>query len=260
MTAFQRDIVFSRTAGLIGTEGLEKLKQAHAAVFGLGGVGSYACEALARSGVGRLTLIDSDAVSLSNLNRQLIADLTTVGMPKTEAAARRIRSINPDCRVTEHRLLFLPDTADAIDFRDFDYVIDAIDNVTGKLCIIEKARMAGVPVISAMGTGNKLHPELLRISDLYETSVCPLARVMRSECRKRGIEALKVVWSPEAPKAAAVMPEDAAGTAAGSGAGAEPGPAVPLSKKPVPASIAFVPSVAGLMMAGEVIRTIAGVE
>ena len=211
----------ARTALLLGEEALEKLKNARVAVFGVGGVGGYCVEALARSGIGALDLIDSDTVALSNLNRQIIALRSTVGRLKVEVAAERVRDINPD----------------RFDFRAYDYVVDCIDTVKGKLALAEQAQEAGTPIISAMGAGNKLDPTRFEIADIYETSVCPLARVMRTECRKRGIRRLKVVYSRETPLA----PRD---TGSNEKKGAHP----------APGSIAFVPSVAGLILAGEVIR------
>ena len=218
---------FSRTELLIGKEGIEKLQRSRVAVFGVGGVGGFAVEALARSGVGALDLIDKDDVSMSNLNRQIIALTSTVGRPKVEVAAERISDINPDCKVTVHKTFYLPDTKDEFDFSDYDYVVDAIDTVTGKLLIIEEAKAANVPVISSMGAGNKLDPAAFEVADIYKTSVCPLAKVMRRELKKRGVDHLKVVYSKEEPKKPAAD---------------------------FPASIAFVPSVAGLIIAGEVVK------
>lgn len=223
---------------LIGEEGAEKLRRSRVAVFGIGGVGGYVTEALARAGVGELDLIDNDTVSLSNINRQIIALHSTTGRYKTETAAARIADISPECRVRTYNILYLPETADMFDFSAYDYVVDAIDNVTGKLTLIERARDAKVPVISSMGTGNKLHPELLELADIYDTSVCPLARVMRYECRKRGIDRLKVVYSKEKPLTPHSQPTD--------------------TKKPVPGSISFVPGAAGLIIAGEVVRSLIG--
>lgn len=215
---------------------MERLKNSRVAVFGVGGVGGYAVEALARSGVGALDLIDKDVVSRSNINRQIIALESTVGQYKTDAAEKRIREINPDCRVTVHHMFFMPDTADQIDFSQFDYVVDAIDTITGKLEIIMRAKAAGAPVISSMGAGNKLDPTAFAVADIYSTSVCPLARVMRRELKKRNVDSLKVVYSTEQ----AVTPENP-----------EKDPA---SGKSVPGSVAFVPSTAGLIIAGEVIK------
>lgn len=233
---------FSRTELLLGGEAMERLRGSRVAVFGIGGVGGYAVEALARSGVGALDLIDNDIVSVSNINRQIIALDSTVGMYKTEAAKARIADINPHCRVTAHNIFFMPETAELIDFSLFDYVIDAIDTVTGKIEIIMHAKFAGVPVISSMGAGNKLDPTLFRVADIYKTSVCPLARVMRREMKKRGIKDLKVVYSEEE----AVKPQNSDIS--------QP------SGKPVPGSNAFVPSVAGLIIAGEVIKDLAFCE
>ncbi len=230
---------FSRTGLLFGEEGMKRLAESRVAVFGIGGVGGYAVEALARSGIGALELIDSDTVAVTNLNRQIIALDSTVGMYKVDAAAARVKDISPDTEVTARRCLFLPETADEFDFTRYDYVIDAIDNITGKLEIIMRSQAAGVPVISAMGAGNKLDPTQLRAADIYETSVCPLARVMRRELKKRGVKKLRVVYSAEPP---AVHPDADEQTHAG---------------RSVPASNAFVPSVMGLIIAGEVIKAIA---
>ncbi len=225
---------FSRTERLIGKTALEKLKTARVAVFGLGGVGSYVVEALARSGVGHLDLVDKDKVDITNINRQIIALHSTVGKYKTTVMKERIADINPNAVVTEYKLFFLPETANEIDFSQFDYVVDAIDTVSGKLALIEKAVAAGVPIISSMGTGNKLNPTAFEVADISKTSVCPLARVMRRELKKRGIEHLKVVYSKEEPIESGVIDEE--------------------SGKPLPSSIAFVPSVAGLIIASEVIK------
>ena len=274
---------FTRTEMLLGEEAMEKLAAARVAVFGIGGVGGYVVEGLARSGIGALDLIDSDLVEESNLNRQIIATRDTIGRAKVEAAAERVHSINPDCKVTARRMFFLPESeeesvatqkfgdkpgtdskpeekirigleaeknsddsfdneseiktgSNKIDFTKFDYVVDAIDTVTGKLGLIQCAKDAGVPVISAMGAGNKLDPTAFEVADSYETSVCPLARVMRRECKKRGIESLKVVYSKEPPLA----PEGNEAPAPG--------------RRATPGSVAFVPSVAGLIIAGEVIK------
>ena len=226
----------SRTESLLGEGASRKLKASRVAVFGLGGVGGYVVEGLVRSGVGALDLVDCDKVSLTNLNRQIIATIDTVGRDKTEAARERVLSINPECKVTEHNIMFLPETADEFDFSEYDYVVDAIDTVAGKMQIIESATRAGVPVISSMGTGNKLDPTRFEVADIYETSVCPLAKVIRKECRKRDIPSLKVVYSKEEAMKVNVDEEPAPG------------------KKSVPGSISFVPSVAGLIIAGEVIK------
>ena len=225
---------FSRTALLVGEAGVEKLKKSRVAVFGIGGVGGYVAEALVRSGVGTLDVIDKDVVSESNINRQIIALHSTVGQLKTEVFARRAKDINPNVVVHTHNLFFLPETADEFDFSCYDYVVDAIDTVSGKLAIIEKAKGLGIPVISSMGTGNKLDPTAFAIADISETSVCPLARVMRRELRKRGIEKVKVLYSKEEAMPSSVMDEE--------------------SGKPVPGSISFVPSVAGLIIASEVVK------
>lgn len=233
---------FSRTEILFGSEVMERLRSSRVAVFGVGGVGGYAVEALARSGVGALDLIDNDVVSVSNINRQIIALESTVGMHKTEAAKARIADIDPQCKVTAHNIFFMPETAELIDFSLYDYVIDAIDTVTGKIEIIMRAKSAGVPVISSMGAGNKLDPTRFKVADIYKTSVCPLARVMRREMKKRGVKDLKVVYSEEE----AVKPQNSDIS--------QP------SGKPVPGSNAFVPSVAGLIIAGEVIKDLAFCE
>lgn len=227
---------FARTGLLIGEENLEKLSKARVAVFGVGGVGGFAVEALARSGVGTLDLIDMDTVAESNLNRQIIATRSTIGQPKVLAFKERVKDINPECQVNAHQVFFLPETADQFDFSAYDYVIDAIDTVTGKLMLIEKAKEANVPIISSMGAGNKLDPTAFRVADIYKTNVCPLAKVMRRELKKRGIRKLKVVYSEEQPMTP-LYPE-----------GAEQG------RKVAPGSIAFVPSVVGLIIAGEVIK------
>lgn len=225
---------FSRTALLIGEEGLEKLKNARVAVFGVGGVGGYVVEALARSGVGGLELIDKDVVSVSNINRQIIALHSTVGRLKTEVAAERARDINPDITVTVRNVFYLPETAEEFDFTAYDYVVDAIDTVSGKIALIEQAKKANVPIISCMGAGNKLDATAFEVADIAKTSVCPLARVMRRELKKRRIEHVKVVYSKEEPRESKAQDEE--------------------TGKPIPASIAFVPSVAGLIIAGEVIK------
>ena len=233
---------YARTALLIGEKGVRKLQRSHVAVFGVGGVGGAVCEALARAGIGTLSLIDKDTVSLTNLNRQIIALESTVGMYKADIAAARVAEISPECRVTAHRTMFLPDTADQFDFRMYDYVVDAIDTVTGKLTIITKAKAAGVPVISAMGAGNKRDPAAFEVADIYETSVCPLAKVMRHECRKRGIDSLKVVYSKEMPVQTQTDARDEI---------ADPGST---GRRSIPGSAAFVPSVAGLIIAGEIVN------
>ena len=227
---------FIRTEMLLGTEGMDRLKSARIAIFGIGGVGGYTAEALARSGVGALDLIDNDKVSESNLNRQIIALRSTIGKYKTEVAKARISDINPECTVTAHNIFFMPETADSLDFTQFDYVVDAIDTITGKIEIIMRAKSAGVPVISSMGAGNKLDPTAFEVADIYKTSVCPLARVIRREMKKRGVASLKVVYSREE----AISPKISGITQS--------------SGKPVAGSCAFVPSVAGLIIAGEVVK------
>ena len=238
--------IFSRTQLLYGDEAMKKLAAAHVAIFGVGGVGGYVVEALARSGVGAMDLIDNDRVALSNLNRQIIATHRTVGRLKVEVAAERITDINPQCRVKTYPVFFLPETADSFDFGQYDYVVDAIDTVTGKLAIIEKAKEAGVKVISSMGAGNKLHPEMFEVADLYQTSVCPLAKVMRRECKKRGIDSLKVVYSKE--KVRPPMGEEY-----GSSANEDEGAKRQTRRRSIPGSTAFCPSVAGLIIASEVV-------
>ena len=235
---------FARTELLLGTEAMERLSRCRVAVFGIGGVGGYVVEALARSGVGALDLIDHDVVSLSNLNRQILATHNTLGMLKTEAAKERILSINPKCRVILHNTFFLPQTAEEFDFRNYDYVIDAIDTVTGKIQLILASQAAGTPIISAMGAGNKLDPTAFRIADIYETKGCPLARVMRRELKRLGVEKLKVVYSTEKPQGGYAETESQPTGEEQAGKRA----------KAVPGSVAFVPSVAGLILAGEVIK------
>lgn len=229
--------VFVRTGLLLGRENMEKLARARVAVFGVGGVGGHVVEALARSGVGALELIDDDVVSPDNLNRQIIALRSTIGQPKVEVAKARVLDVNPNCEVTAHRTFYLPETAGQFDFAAYDYVVDAIDTVTGKLMLAEQAAAAGTPLISSMGAGNKLDPTAFRVADVYETKVCPLAKVMRRELKKRGIASLKVVYSEETPLTPEGSPEE--------------------GRRP-PGSVAFVPSVAGLILAGEVIRDLCG--
>lgn len=229
---------FSRTELLVGTEAVEKLKKSHVAVFGVGGVGGYAVEALARSGIGTLDLIDKDKVSISNINRQIIATDKTVGRLKAEVAAERVLDINPDITVNVYNMFYTPETSSNFDFSQYDYVIDAIDTVSGKIELVMQAEKSHTPIISSMGAGNKLDPTMFEVSDIYKTSVCPLARVMRRELKARGIKKLKVVYSKETPVTPKIRQTDS-----------ETG-------KAVPASIAFVPSVVGLIIAGEVIKDI----
>ena len=230
---------FSREELLIGQEGLEKLQKARVAVFGVGGVGGHVVEALARSGVGALDLFDGDRVSLTNINRQIIALDSTVGRLKVEAAKERVLDINPDCRVEAREMFFAPENAGEVDFSQYDYVADAIDTVTSKIELIRLCREAGVPVISSMGAGNKLDPTAFRVDKIEKTSVCPLARVMRRELKKRGITGVKAVYSTEESLTPAqAQSGDEKGTAG----------------RPTPGSMAFVPSVAGLILAGEIIK------
>ena len=234
---------FSRTELLIGKEKMERLKRARVAVFGVGGVGGYAVEALARSGVGILDLIDNDEVCLTNLNRQIIATHKTIGKLKVEAAKERILEINPEAKVNIYNTFYMPDTAQTFDFTQYDYVIDAIDTVTGKLELVMQADKAGCPIISSMGAGNKMDPTAFEVADIYKTSVCPLAKVMRKELKKRGIKKLKVVYSREqAMTSLRELQEEDAGT----------------GRRSVPGSNAFVPSVVGLIIAGEVIKDLIG--
>ncbi len=217
---------FDRTELLLGGESMRKLAGSRVAVFGVGGVGGFVVEGLARSGVGALDLIDHDTVDITNVNRQIVATVDTVGEYKVDVAERRVHSINPDCRVNTFQLFYLPDTKDRFDFRDYDYVVDAVDTVAAKLSLIEAAKQAEVPIICAMGAGNKLDPTAFRVADIYETSVCPLAKVIRKGCRDRGIDSLKVVYSQEQP----------------------------VSNSRPPGSTAFTPSVMGLIIAGEVVK------
>ena len=230
--------LFSRTRLLLGDEAMEKLKKSRVAVFGIGGVGGHAAEALVRSGIGALDIIDNDTVAPSNINRQLIATTKTIGMLKTEAAKMRFLEINPDVTITKHDVFYTPETADMFDFSKYDYIVDAIDTVTGKLALAENAQKAKVPIISSMGAGNKLNPAMFEVSDIYKTSVCPLAKVMRRECKKRGINKLKCVYSKEE----ALTPTGSCDEEPGS------------SRRQIPGSTAFVPSVAGLIIASEVVK------
>ena len=232
---------FLRTAMLLGADALERLQKARVAVFGIGGVGGYTVEALARAGIGALDLIDHDTVSLSNINRQILATHSTVGMEKVEAARMRILDINPGCRVVTHPVFYTPETADRFDFTQYDYIVDAIDTVTGKLQLVQRAMEAGTPIISCMGTGNKLDASAFRVSDISKTTMCPLARIMRKELGKRGIKHLKVVYSQEEALSPTGWEEEAAA----------------LGKRQIPGSVSFVPGAAGLILAGEVIQDIA---
>jgi tRNA A37 threonylcarbamoyladenosine dehydratase len=237
---------FCRTEIVYGTKAMERLANSRVLIFGVGGVGGYVVEALARSGIGALDLVDNDTVARSNINRQIIATQASVGRYKVDVAEERVHAINPDCQVRTYKTFYLPETKDQFDFTQYDYVVDAIDTVTGKLSIIEEAKAAGVPVISSMGAGNKIHPAEFQVADIYETSICPLAKVMRKECKKRGIDSLKVVYSKEAPRephmTEALVKEMEAAKAAGS------------TRRSIPGSTAFAPSVAGLIAAAEIVN------
>ena len=231
----------SRTALLLGEEAVERLRASRVAVFGIGGVGGHLAEALVRAGVGQIDLVDDDVISESNLHRQLFATRSAIGKAKVEAAAERLADIAPDCVIRTHKTFFLPEQAGQFDFAAFDYVADAIDTVSGKIGLVLACKAAGTPIISSMGAGNKLDPTRFRVADLYETAVCPLARVMRAELRKRNVEKLKVVYSEEEPIAPrGEMPEE-----------------LPAGKKTVPGSVSFVPSAVGLIMAGEIVKDLA---
>ena len=248
---------FSRTQLLYGAEAMKKLASSCVAVFGIGGVGGYVVEALARSGVGTLDLIDDDKVCLTNINRQILATRKTVGRYKVDVAEERVHEINPQCTVNTYKTFFLPDTQDQFDFREYDYVVDAIDTVTGKLAIVEKAKEAGVPVISSMGAGNKLDASQFEVADIYKTSICPLAKVMRRECRKRGIKSLKVVYSKEEP----ITPLEDMSISCRQHCICPPGTARKCTeRRDIPGSTAFVPSVVGLIIAGEVINDLTGIK
>ena len=235
---------WERTALLLGGEAIEILSRKKVAVFGIGGVGSWCCEALGRSGIGHLALFDHDTVSLSNLNRQLVALHSTIGRQKAAVMADRLRDINPEITVEEHPIFYMPENADTVDLSGYDCIVDAIDTVTAKLCLIERATALGVPIISSMGTGNKLHPEKLVAADLSKTDTCPLARVMRHELRRRGIEHLRVVYSTESP----LTPQNRS----------EAVPEGQPRPKDTPGSSPFVPSSAGLLIASEVIQKLLG--
>ena len=232
---------FARTRILIGDEAMARLAGARVAVFGIGGVGGYTVEALARSGIGQIDVIDSDSVSVSNINRQILATHSTVGLPKVEAARRRVLDINPDCVVRLHQVFYTPETAGQFDFSQYDYIVDAIDTVTGKLQLVERAMEAETPIICCMGTGNKLDASAFEVADISKTTMCPLARIMRKELSKRGIKHLKVVYSREEALTPTGWEEEAAA----------------LGKRQIPGSVAFVPGAAGLILAGEVIKDIA---
>ena len=230
---------FLRTEMLLGTKAVDKLKNSRVAVFGIGGVGGYALEALVRAGVGEIDIIDSDSVAVSNINRQIIATTNTVGQLKVDVAEKRAKEINPDIKINKYPLFYLPETADLFDFRNYDYVIDAIDTVSGKMELVKRANEVGTPIICSMGTGNKLDPTAFEVADIHKTSVCPLAKVMRGLCKKAGIKHLKVVYSKEMP----ITPYDIEGAEQKGASG-----------RTSPASCSFVPPVAGFILAGEVIK------
>ena len=232
---------FLRTAMLLGEEAIEKLQKARVAVFGIGGVGGYTVEALARAGIGRIDVIDNDTVSLSNINRQILATHSTVGIPKVEAAKKRNLDINPNCDVVTHQVFYTPETEGQFDFTQYDYIVDAIDTVTGKQALVQNAHAVGTPIICCMGTGNKLDASAFQVADISKTSMCPLARIMRKELGKRGIRHLKVVYSQEEALTPTGWEEEAAA----------------LGKRQIPGSVSFVPGAAGLILAGEVIKDIA---
>lgn len=242
---------FSRTELLIGQEGMERLRDARVAVFGIGGVGGYTVEALARSGVGTLDLIDDDKVCLTNINRQIYATTKTVGKYKVDVAKERILEINPEAKVNIYKTFYLPDTAEQFDFSQYDYIVDAIDTVSGKLQLVVQAEKANVPIISSMGAGNKMDPTAFQVADIYKTSVCPLAKVMRRELKKRGIDHLKVVYSKEKP----LVPIDDMAISCKTNCICPPGTERACTqRRQVPGSTAFVPSVVGLIIAGEVVK------
>ena len=235
---------FSRTEILLGPEAMERLYKARVAVFGIGGVGGYTVEALARCGIGALDLIDSDTVSVSNINRQILATHSTVGKLKVDVAKARVLDINPNCDVKTYPCFYLPDTADQFDFTQYDYIVDAIDTVTGKLCMAERAFAAGTPIISCMGAGNKLNGTAFQVADISKTTICPLARVMRKELKKRGIHHMKVVFTTEEALKPVGIEEEAAA----------------IGKRQIPGSTSYIPGIAGLLLAGEVIKDLAGVQ
>ncbi|MDD7215306.1 MAG: tRNA threonylcarbamoyladenosine dehydratase [Firmicutes bacterium] len=240
---------FQRTRMLIGQENLDKLAAAKVLVFGVGGVGGYVCEALCRAGVGRIDIVDRDIVDVTNINRQIIATHDTVGKPKVEVCRQRMLSINPDIQVSARQCFYLPDRADEFDFAAYDYIVDAVDNVTAKIDIICNAKAAGTPVISSMGTANKLDPTMFKIADIEKTKVCPLAKVVRKELRKRGVSGVKVLYSEEEPKKPLYNPTESENSD-------DPCISSPEQKKAAPASISFVPPAAGLIIAGQVISDI----
>lgn len=236
------NVQFSRTEILLGSDAMERLYGSSVAVFGVGGVGGYTVEALARSGIGHLALIDPDDVGLSNINRQILATHSSLGQLKVEAAKQRVLDINPNAKVDTYPIFYTPETADQIDLKQFDYIVDAIDTVTGKLCLVQRAVEAGVPMISCMGAGNKLDGTAFRVADISKTTVCPLARIMRKELKKRGINHLKVVFTTEEALKPVGAEEEAAA----------------LGKRQIPGSTSYIPGIAGLLLAGEVIKDLAG--
>ena len=242
---------FSRTELLLGKDAMQRLYHARVAVFGIGGVGGYVVEALARSGVGAFDLIDDDKVCLTNINRQIIATHQTIGKYKVDVMEERIHLINPEAQVVGHKCFYLPETADQFDFSQYDYVVDAIDTVTGKLMLVEQAKAAGVPIISSMGAGNKMDASAFEVADIYETSVCPLAKVMRRELKKRGIDHLKVVYSKEKPMTPIEDSENSCKNNCVCPPGTERKCTV---RRQIPGSLAFVPSVVGLIIAGEITK------
>ena len=247
---------FSRTQLIFGETAMQRLDGARVAVFGIGGVGGYIVEALARSGVGQLDLIDDDKVCITNVNRQLLATLKTVGQYKVDVAKERVADINPKCRVNTFKTFYMPDTKGEFDFSQYDYIVDAIDTVKGKLALVENAQKAGTPIISSMGAGNKVDAAAFEVADIYETSVCPLARVMRYECRRRGIKKLKVVYSKEKP----IRPMEDMSISCRRHCVCPPGTRKCTVRRDIPGSTAFVPSVAGLIIAGEVIKELTSFE
>ena len=247
---------FSRTEIVFGKEAMEKLASSRVAVFGIGGVGGYTVEALARSGVGSLDLIDDDKVCLTNLNRQIFATRKTVGKYKVDVAEERIHEINPECQVKTYKTFYMPDTKDEFDFTEYDYIVDAIDTVKGKLELVMNAKAVGTPIICSMGAGNKVDPTAFEVADIYKTSVCPLARVMRYECRKRGIKDLKVVYSKEVPR----RPIEDMAISCRQHCICPPGTRKCTVRRDIPGSTAFVPSVVGLIIAGEVIKDLTGIR
>ena len=246
---------FSRTQLTFGAEAMEKLAASRVIIFGIGGVGGYTVEALVRSGIGAIDLVDDDKVCLTNLNRQIFALRSTVGKYKVDVAEARIKDINPDCKVTTYKTFYMPDTSDQFDFTQYDYVVDAIDTVTGKIELIMNAKKCGTPIISSMGAGNKVNPDMLEVADIYDTSVCPLARVIRYELRKRNVDGLKVVYSKEK----AIPPVEDMAISCRQHCICPPGTTRKCTqRRDIPGSNAFVPSTAGLIIAGEIIKDITG--